>query len=238
VIGTTDTPLDKVTLEPHHSSAEIDFLLETAGRYLARQPTRDDILSTFSGIRPLVNTSGSRVTSRISREHAIEASPSGLVTIAGGKWTTYREMAEEGVNHAAEIAGLPRKDCVTYDLRIHGCPEHRPDPVNDLSDVYGSDRQRVQGLIDAQPQWGAPLGEKFGLTRAEVVWAVRAEMARTVEDVLSRRSRVLLLDAREAKTLAEPVAGIVAEELNRSEDWRRAQVSEFQQLADQYLDLK
>lgn len=238
VIGTTDTPVEEVTLEPHLSSEEVDFLLETAGRYLSRQPTRHDILSTFSGIRPLVNTSGSRFTSRISREHAIEVSPSGLLTIAGGKWTTYREMAEEGIDQAAEIAGLPPKNCVTHDLRIHGCPENGADPVNDLSDVYGSDRRRVQGLIDAQPEWGVPLGEKFGLTRAEVVWAVRAEMARTLEDVLSRRSRILLLDAREAKLLAEPVAGIMAEELKRTEDWQRAQVSEFQQLADQYLDLQ
>jgi len=238
VIGTTDTPLEEVTLEPHPSSAEVDFLLETAGRYLSRQPTRDDILSTFSGIRPLVKTSGSRTTSRISREHAIEVSPSGLVTIAGGKWTTYRQMAEDGVNQAAESAGLPAKDCVTYELPIHGCLENRSDPAKDLSDVYGSDREEIQALIDAEPDWGTPLGERFCLTRAEVVWAVRSEMARTVEDVLSRRSRILLLDAREARALAPPVARIMAEELGRSEAWQESQVAEFQQLSDRYLDVR
>lgn len=237
VIGTTDTPLEEVTLEPHLSSEEVEFLLETAGRFLSRQPTRADILSTFSGIRPLVKFSGSRVTSKISREHAIEVSSSGLLTIAGGKWTTYREMAEDGIDQAAKVAGLPLKECVTQNLRIHGCPEHRPESHAPLSDVYGSDRVHIQALIDQQPEWGTPLGEKSGLTQAEVIWAVRAEMARTVEDVLSRRSRILLLDAREAKSLAEPVAEIMTRELQRSQEWKMTQISEFVELADRYLEV-
>ncbi|HUG19545.1 MAG TPA: glycerol-3-phosphate dehydrogenase/oxidase, partial [Planctomycetaceae bacterium] len=235
VIGTTDTPVREALLEPHLSSEEVDFLLETAGRYLSRQPTREDILSTFSGVRPLVNSALSRNTSKISREHAIEVSPSGLLTIAGGKWTTYRKMAEDGIDQAIALADLPQRECVTHDLKIHGCPDS--ETTSDESDVYGSDRALIQALIDAQPEWGKPLGEKFALTRAEVVWGVRAEMARTVEDVLSRRSRVLVLDARDARVLAEPVARIMAEELGRSEDWRDTQIEEFQKLADRSLEV-
>jgi glycerol-3-phosphate dehydrogenase len=124
---------------------------------------------------------------------------------------------------------------VTHDLKIHGCPDS--ETALDESDVYGSDRAHIQALIDAQPEWGKPLGEKFALMRAEVVWAVRSEMARTVEDVLSRRSRVLVLDAKDARLLAEPVARIMAEELGRSEDWRVTQIEEFQKLADQSLEV-
>jgi glycerol-3-phosphate dehydrogenase len=146
-------------------------------------------------------------------------------------------MAEDGINQAARLAGLTAKTCVTQNLRIHGCPEHRPESHAPLSDVYGSDRVHIQALIDQRPEWGTPLGEKFGLTQAEVIWAVRAEMARTIEDVLSRRSRILLLDAREANVLAEPVAEIMTRELKRSKEWKSTQISDFGKLADQSLEV-
>jgi glycerol-3-phosphate dehydrogenase len=235
IVGTTDTPVEEALLEPHLSPEEVDFLLETAGRYLTRQPTRSDVLSTFSGIRPLVKPSASRQSSKISREHAIELSPSWLLTIAGGKWTTYRKMAEDGIDAAIEITDLPWRDCVTYDLKLHGCPDAAAEIPS--GDLHGSDRAGIQALIDQQPEWGKPLGTKFALTRAEVVWAARHEMARTVEDVLSRRSRILSLDAREAGSLAEPVAEILTGELGRSEEWRITQAEEFRKLADRCLDL-
>ena len=155
------------------------------------------------------------------------------MTITGGKWTSYRLMAEDTVDRAIAEAGLPRRKCVTRKLRIHG---YRPDP--DLSNhlyVYGSDEERIRALIASDPALGERLSPKFGYTLAEVVWAVREEMALTVEDVLARRVRLLFVDAREAMAAAPKVAETMARELGRDQAWIDAQVESFTKMAKNYI---
>ena len=125
VAGTTDTPVDAPSLEPKPLDEEIEFILETAGRYLTRPPTRADVLAVYVGLRPLVksDTKGEGKTSGLSRDHVIHVDTSGLLTITGGKWTTYRHMAEDCVDHAITLGRLRDVDCATKNLRIHGYAE-------------------------------------------------------------------------------------------------------------------
>jgi glycerol-3-phosphate dehydrogenase len=235
VLGTTDTPVDIAKLEPDVSEEEIEFLLQTAANYFSPAPTREDILSTFAGIRPLVNPSGISNSSKVSREHTIEVSNSGLITIAGGKWTTYREMAEDCVNRAADTCGLQELDCVTANLILRGAEASRNHKSESEWDTLGSDRANIERLIETNPEWGTPLVEGCSLTKAEVIWFAKSEMARTVEDVLSRRHRILLLNAKVAKSLAQPVANILAEELGRNKAWKVNQIGAFEELADRTI---
>lgn len=204
LIGTTDTPIDRVELEPRAKEEEIDFLLETAGDYLATGPGRADVLSVFAGIRPLVRAGEGKNTAALSRDHTIHISGRGLITIAGGKWTTYRKMAEDCVDQAADIAQLPDRRCVTEDLRIHGY--HAEAQSLGLFAPYGADAARVAEL-DA-----SLIHPRLGLTRGAVQWAARQEMAMTVDDVLARRSRCLLLDASAAIEAAGEVAKLLHDE--------------------------
>ena len=229
IVGTTDTPISEPSLEPRPLAGEVEFILDTAGGYLARRPARGDILSVFTGIRPLVKNGGHSNTAALSRDHTITISKSGLLTIAGGKWTTYRKMAEECVDHAIVLARLEEKPCVTRSLAIHGC--HRA-PVNggSLAD-YGSDAAQIQGLMREQPELARPLHPALPINGAQVVWAVRHEMARTVDDVLARRTRALFLNARAARAMAPAVARLMARELGRDESWQRRQLQEFDRIA-------
>ncbi|MEQ9399954.1 MAG: glycerol-3-phosphate dehydrogenase/oxidase [Longimicrobiales bacterium] len=233
LVGTTDTPLDEPSLEPRALDEEVDFILSHARRYMERDPTRADVLSVFAGLRPLVSADEGGDTAEISREHAIRVSDSGLVTIAGGKWTTYRKMAEDTVDVALTLAELDPRPCPTRELRIHG---HDPDAgrFGRLA-PYGADAPAVRALMDGTPGWDTPIHDRLDLTPGEVAWFARREMARTVDDVLARRSRSLILDARAAREAAEPVARILARELDRDEAWVAAQVEHFQTLADGYL---
>jgi glycerol-3-phosphate dehydrogenase len=233
LVGTTDTPIDNVSLEPLALDEEIAFLLDTASRYLARRPRREDILSVFAGIRPLVKSSEVVRTAALSREHTIEVSRSGLLSIAGGKWTTYRKMAEDCVDHAATLARLDERPCVTRSLRIHGYHEHAEE-LGELSS-YGSDAAGLRELMNTTPELGRQLHPDLPIQAGQVVWAVRHEMARTVDDVLSRRTRALVLDARAALAMAPAVAKIMAGELGRDEAWQSEQVERFTTLADGYL---
>ena len=242
VVGTTDTPIDSVDLEPVALDEEIGFILETAGLYLQPKPTRDDVLSVFCGIRPLVKADGEGNTSKLSRDHTIHISPSGLLTVAGGKWTTYRHMAEDAVNQAAVLGDLDDRACVTRELRIHGhCgAESCPSPPEGLGipgdlAVYGSDVPRLRALIDQQPGLAEPLHPDLPYPRAVVVWAARHELARGVDDVLARRTRALLLDARAASEAAPAVAALLADELGRDVSWQHDQVVAFQSMAASYL---
>ncbi len=232
IVGTTDTPIDSPSYEPLPLDEEIEFVLETAGEYLSRQPTRADVLSVYVGIRPLVKAAGSDAskTSALSRDHTIHVDGSGLLTIVGGKWTTYRHMAEDAVNHAATLGRLPDKPCVTEELRVHG---YAPDATGPLA-VYGSDAEEVRALAARQPEWGELLHPELPYIAAEVVWAVREEMARTLDDVLARRTRALLLDARAAIAAAPAVAALMARELNCGQDWMEAEVRVFTAMAAQY----
>ncbi len=233
VVGTTDTPIAEVSLEPRPLSEEIDFILETASGYLSEHPTRSDILSVFTGIRPLVKAGDMGNTSVLSREHTIQISKSGLLTIAGGKWTTYRRMAEDCVNHAATLAGLDERPCVTRDLRIHGYHSNAAQ-FGSLAD-YGQDALVIKGLIEDRPELDAVLDPALPIRAAQVYWAVRHEMARTVDDVLARRTRALSLNARAAIRMAPVVARLMAAQLGRDETWQAIQVAEFNAIAERYL---
>jgi glycerol-3-phosphate dehydrogenase len=232
LVGTTDTPIPAATLEPRAFPAEIEFILDTAERYLGKPPTRRDILSVHTGIRPLVRSSETKSTASLSRGHTIHIDGSGLLTIAGGKWTTYRNMAEDCVNQAAELAGLPERECPTKHLNIHGF--HPSASRFGPRAVYGSDAPAIEQLMKAEPAWGEPLHPALPYCGAEVVWATRFEMARSVEDVLARRTRALFLNAGAAVDMAPRVAKLMARELGRDDQWRRAQVDAFVALAAGY----
>ncbi len=233
LVGTTDTALEKVSLEPLPLAEEIDFILETAGQYLDHAPSRADILSAWAGIRPLVKSAEGGSTASLSRDHSIHIDFNGLLTIAGGKWTTCRHMAEDCINQAAVLAGLDEQPCVTRRLRIHGYHHHAA-RFGHLA-VYGSDAIGIQEMIRTHPPRGARLHPELPYTEAEVVWAARWEMARTVDDVLARRTRALLLSARAAAAMAPRVAEILASELGLAEEWQREQVEAFQALAAGYV---
>ena len=208
LVGTTETPIDTPELDPKATENEIDFILATAAVYLARPPRGEDILSIFTGIRPLVRSSDSRNTAALSRGHTIEIDSAGLLTITGGKWTTYRHMAEDAVDRALSLAGLEKRACVTESLKIAA-------PRAPSADE-------------------APLHPRLPYTRADVLRSVRVEMARTVEDVLARRTRALLLDARAAVEISGTVAEIMSEELRKDKDWADRQTGEFKGLAKLY----
>jgi glycerol-3-phosphate dehydrogenase len=233
IVGTTDTPLDDVSLEPRPRSDEIDFILETAEQYLVRDPTREDVLSAFAGIRPLVRTGHEENTAVLSREHNIEISSSGLMTIAGGKWTTYRNMAQDCVDHAITMGDLPDRPCVTKSLRIHG---HLRDAerFGELAS-YGSDAAEVRALIESEDRFGERLHTGLPYRAGEVVWSARFEMARTVDDYLSRRSRATFLNAQAAMEMAPRVARLLADELKRDEPWVERQLSQYTEIASGFL---
>ena len=230
VAGTTDTPVDAPSVEPRPLEEEIEFILETAGRYLTRPPSRADVLAVYVGLRPLVKGEGK--TSALSRDHTIHVDASGLLTITGGKWTTYRHMAEDCVDHAITLGRLRDEPCTTRNLRIHGYMENAAS-LGSL-EVYGADAEAIRWLAQDHPGLGKQLHPELPYIGAEVVWAARAEMARTVEDVLARRTRALFLNARAAMAMAEPVARLLAGELGRDAAWVSAQVEEFLALAEQY----
>lgn len=233
VLGTTDTPVDSVDLEPVAFEEEIEFILKHAAQYLTEDPKREDVRSVFAGLRPLVTAGDSKSTASLSRDHTLMVSDSGLVTITGGKWTTYRKMAQDTIDQAAMVAGLNTKECITENLKIHGWLKNV-----DLSDPlhhYGSDRIAIKKLIKEEPELGHPLHERLPYLKAEVVWAVREEMAMTVEDVLSRRTRALLLDAKASVEMAPEVASLMARENGMDKSWQDQQVEEYQKLAKAYI---
>jgi glycerol-3-phosphate dehydrogenase len=234
VVGTTDTPIEEASYEPLPFEEEIEFVLETAGEYLSRPPKREDVLSVYVGIRPLVKVgSAGGKTSALSRDHTIHIDESGLLTIVGGKWTTYRHMAEDATNHAVMLGGLEDRACVTQNLRIHGYLEG-VEPHGDLW-VYGADAEKIRALVAESGELGEQLHPELPYIAAEVVWAAREEMARGVEDVLARRTRALFLNARAAMAMAPEVARLLARELGKDEAWVEAEVLRFNELAAQYM---
>ena len=232
IVGTTDTPVDEVTLEPVPMDEEIDFLLTHAGRYLVSDPTPADVKSVFAGLRPLVGSGEEDDTAAVSRDYTLHISSAGLVTITGGKWTTYRKMAEETVDQAATLAELEERPSVTKQLPLHGYHQ-QADTFGPLA-PYGSDAPRIQALMKERPALAEPLHPERSVTGAQVVWAARHEMARTVEDVLSRRTRTLLLDAAASVAMAPRVAALLADELGHSADWEEEQAAAYTALAQQY----
>lgn len=234
LVGTTDTPLPASSLEPKALEPEVDFILETAGKYLVKSPTRADILSVFAGLRPLAAPGKNPAsTKEISRSHKLLVASSGLITITGGKWTTYRKMAQDTVDKAIQIGGLPHRVCATAQLKIHGhsLDEDLPEHLK----IYGSDAFAIQKLISHQPHLAKKIHPRFPQLRAEVVWTVQNEMARTLEDVLARRLRILFLDAQAAIEMAPQVTALMAGELGYDSAWQEKQVKIFTSLALNYL---
>ncbi len=231
VVGTTDTPVNDASLEPIALEKEIAFILDTAGLYLNKKPTRADVLSVFAGLRPLASPEqGKQKTKEISRGHRILVSPSGLFTIIGGKWTTYRKMGEDMVNRIEQKLQWSSRPTVTKTLPIHG--SSITTDWDDLFYFYGSEATSLCKLMKESPNnW---ISESLHIHEVQIVWAVRHEMARTLEDVLSRRTRTLLLDAKESIRIARPVAEIMARELGNDENWANSQVEAYLQLAEKY----
>ena len=224
LIGTTDLARRDAPVEPVPLPGEIEFILSATARYLVRAPALADVRSVFAGLRPLVDAAGRRDTRALSRGHVVDVSPGGLVTVTGGKWTTYRRMAQDAIDTAAETAGLPPRGCRTHDLRLHGT-------TREAADRYGGERGDVDALPGAR-RLLCPGG--LDLTEAQVRFAARCELARTVEDVLARRHRALFLDAAVAASAAPAVARLIAEETGRDDRWCEAEIGRFRALARQY----
>lgn len=232
LIGTTDTLVETPSLEPTPLEEEVDFILKNTSQYLSKRPKRSDILSIFTGLRPLIAHEGKK-TAALSRDHSILVSDSGLITIAGGKWTTYRKMAEDVIDKAILVGNLEEHPCRTKTLPLHGRLEN-VDPMDPWSQ-YGSDREKIEALIKEHPSYSELLNPRLPYLKGEVIWAVREEMARTVEDVLSRRTRSLLIDAKIACAIAPEIAQLIATERGLPKSWEKEQVKAFHTLAENYL---
>jgi len=236
IVGTTDTSLDvhedNLLLEPVALKEEVDFILHQIDKYLARNPTRKDIRSVFAGLRPLVKAD-SRKTAELSRDHLITVSESGLITITGGKWTTYRRMAEDVINTGIRKAGLENIPCKTSDLPIHGAKQDTD--FNAALYYYGTDSDHIRSMVKNNPSLGERLHPGLPYIRAEIIWAVNNEMCMTVEDALARRTRALLLDAKAAIEISPVVAELMAKETGRGHEWQDEQIRNFMEVARNYL---
>jgi glycerol-3-phosphate dehydrogenase len=233
LLGTTDTPVNDIVLEPRPLQEEIDFIIQHCNRYLSSQITHRDIKTMYAGLRPLIKVKGQKSTAILPRDHTTIVSKSGLVTITGGKWTTYRTMAKHAVDNAAVACKLTQRRCITDTLKIHGYTATASG--NAELDIYGSDAGNITQLINEQPSLKEKIHPALPYSKAFVVWAVQQEMAMTVEDVLSRRTRALLLDATAAIEAAPVVASLMAGCMQQTESWQQQQVAAFTAIAKNYL---
>ena len=233
VVGTTDEAVDRASAEPRSLAIERSFLFDHITKYFGRKPKTEEILSVWAGLRPLVRT-GQGKTSKLSRDHKILVSVSGLVTVTGGKWTTYRRMGQDAIDRAGEVAGLPKVGSRTLDLKLHGWSD-QVGAVTEHEQVYGADLAQMQALSAEDPTLDALLHPRLPYRLREVLWAARFEMARTVEDVLARRTRALFLDARAAIEAAPLVADLLARELGRDAAWRAKDLQSFFDVAQSYV---
>lgn len=234
VIGTTDIQKEKAEPEPRATEEEIDYILETAGRYFSDPPQRKHILSVFAGLRPLAAPqSKGKKTKEISRGHKISTSGSGLVNLTGGKWTTYRKIGEDVIDHIEKTFRWERSRSMTKNLRIHGYTS----PIDEDPAIgwYGSDRGVIMEIMNESPGFRQLISNKLEISAAQVILAIRHEMARTVEDVLARRTRALQLDAEESIRLAPAVADLMAKEMGKDESWKKLQREQYIALAEGYL---
>lgn len=233
IVGTTDVMKENAELEPIALEEEINFILETAGRYLEKQPKRSDVKSVFAGLRPLaIPKEGSQKTKEISRRHKIVVSDSGMLTITGGKWTTYRKMAEDVINRMTNNTNFKQTKSNTKNLKIHGYIKNVN--YNNPLYFYGSDEKNILELAKSE-SLGGYLSEKLKIIKAQVIWGVRNEMARTVEDILARRTRALFLDAKESVRIAPQVAQLLANELGQDKKWEETQIYKFNSIAKNYI---
>ena len=230
VVGTTDIPVDVTALDVVPTNAEVDFIIEQINAYLERPVGRSDALAAFAGLRPLVSGPGAS-TAKLSREHLVDVSASGIVTVTGGKWTTYRKMAEDTIDVAARQAKLAPRKSVTADLPLHGSPGPSGHPSDANYAAYGTDGDALRRLEREDPALAERLHPRLPYTKAEVVFAAREEYARTVDDVLARRTRALFIDVEAARASAATVASVLAKELSRDLAWENEQRSTFDGIA-------
>jgi glycerol-3-phosphate dehydrogenase len=233
VVGTTDTPLNTITLEPKALDEEIEFILRTAGKYLTRPPHREDILCIYAGLRPLAaDPDNPESTKEVSRRHKITLSPSGLLSIVGGKWTSYRRMAEETIDKAIKAGILENRKCVTRSFRLcSGNTTLKSDRLN----IYGNKAADIERMIAEDQELGSRINPDLPYTKAEIVWICRNEMPVMLDDVLARRTRSLFLNVRSSSTMAREVAGIMAKELGNDKNWQEDQIKEYEKLTNNYL---
>ncbi len=221
VIGTTDTPIERAVSEPAAREEEIEFLLRTSSEYLSKQPTRSDILSIYTGIRPLVRSGAVGKTSKLSRDHTIEIATSGLITITGGKWTTARKMAQDCVDQAlvsASMRGVQPVPCSTRTLSL-----------------IGDEGSKITAMLRESPELAEPLVTGYPYRLVDVIFAARYEMGRSIEDILARRTRLLFLNAAAALKAAPGVARLLAVELNKDTVWIDEQLKQFRETAAHFL---
>ena len=231
IVGTTDTQIEKTDIEPKPLQEEIKFILKNAGSYMKSAPTFKDIKSVFAGLRPLAAPENNeKATKEISRHHKVTVSTSGLISILGGKWTTYRKMAEDTVNTARSVAGLQERECFTHNLTIHGYDysSNWENPIH----FYGTDIEKIENLCS---EGNSSISEKFFISKNQIIWSIRNEMAMTLEDVMARRTRSLFLDARESLKIAPKVLEIMAKEMKKNIDWIKNESANFEKVARNYI---
>tara|TARA_B100000767_G_C19625249_1_gene475857 strand:- start:71 stop:934 length:864 start_codon:yes stop_codon:yes gene_type:complete len=232
VLGTTDTKVNKDLNEPKAFPEEIDFIISNAGKYMTSKPKKSDIKSVFVGLRPLaISKNKNESTKEISRHHKIKISTSGLISILGGKWTTYRKIGEDAINSAILVGGLNSSKTLTEQLPIHGY-----DPNPDFEDplhVYGTDKNKILRLTD-DPEGNKSLSKKLKITKHQILWGIQKEMALTLEDILARRTRCLFLDVFETEKIIDNVLEIMAEALNKNKRWKSEQKLSFLSLIKNY----
>jgi glycerol-3-phosphate dehydrogenase len=233
VVGTTDTPLDRISLEPKALDTEINFILRTAEKYFVKPPRREDVLCIFAGLRPLAaDPDNPSSTREVSRRHKITLSPSGLLTIIGGKWTTYRRMAEETIDKAIEADLLENRRCITSGLKLVSSDTGSG---SGRLRIYGDHSSEIEKMIRENPDLGIPIDPRLPYTKAEMIWICRNEMPLNLDDLLARRSRALFLNAKASSDIAEEAAGIMAEEMGHDDTWRKDQVESYRQLVNIYI---
>ena len=233
VVGTTDTPLDNISLEPKALESEIKFILDTAGKYLVKAPSRNDVLCIFAGLRPLAANPGNpSSTKEVSRRHKITLSPSGLLTIIGGKWTTYRRMAEETLDKAINAGFLEKRKCITATLKLTSADHTLK---SGRLRIYGDYIADIERIMTESPELGKPLDPRLPYTKAELMWICRNEMPVTLEDLLARRTRALFLNAKASSEIAAEVASIMAKEMGYDKEWEENQLESYNQLVSYYI---
>lgn len=241
IVGTTDTPVETKNFlslqEPVAFEEEIEFVLHHIQKYLTKDPVRSDIRSVFAGLRPLVKAN-SKTTAALSREHHITISDSELITITGGKWTTYRKMAEDILEIVVHKAGLKEigpmaVGCKTKDLHIHGYKNETD--FNAPLYYYGSDKKEIEMIAQNDKALGEQIHSSLPFIKAEIIWAVQNEMCMKLEDFLSRRTRALLLNAQAAIDSAPIVAKLMAKEMNKDNGWIKNEIDDFNLIAKNYL---
>jgi glycerol-3-phosphate dehydrogenase len=232
ILGTTDTLIEAPLSEPKALSKEIDFVLNNAAQYMRKKPTRADVKSVFAGLRPLAASAAKQgKTKEISRHHKVNVSTSGLVSILGGKWTTYRKMAEDTLNAAAMVGGLAVKKCKTKKLKLFGHQKGLlfEDPLH----VYGSERAKV--LSQGPESQNKSLSEHFHISHNQILYSIRHEMAMRLEDIVARRLRGLFLEAKETKRILPEIAQIMAAELNKDDQWIKSEINHTENVLKTYL---